>query len=205
VALALSYSWCSDIQSIFMPAAAHAAKLSELYAGRRRLAIAIGLAVVVGFLVTIYFVLQWCYHYGAGNFRSWYFSAGGGAGGMAFDTVVRQLRNPESTDWTKLALFAVGAAAYSLLSLCHYRFYGWPLHPVGLTISTLWMMQLIGFSVFVAWLLKSVILRLGGIHLFRRLRPFFIGLIVGFFLGIGISYGVDAVWFFGKGHAILHG
>ena len=205
VALALSYSWCSDIQSIFMPAAAHAAKLSELSSRRRRLAVAIAVAVVVGFLVTIYFVLQWCYHYGAGNFRSWFFSSGGGAGGMAFDTVVRQLRNPESIDLTKLSLFGVGAAVYSVLSFCHYRFYWWPLHPVGLTISTLWMMQLIGFSVFIAWLLKSVIMRLGGINLFRQLRPLFIGMIVGFFLGIGISYGVDAIWFFGKGHPILHG
>ena len=205
VALALSYSLCSDIQSIFMPSAAHAARLGELFSHRRRLALAIGLAVVVGFVVTIYFVLQWCYQYGAGNFRSWYFSPGAGAGGMAFDTVVRQLRNPVSADWTKLAIFAIGAVVYSLLSFGHYRFYWWPLHPVGLTISTLWMMQLIGFSVFISWLLKTVILRIGGINLFRQLRPFFIGIIIGFFLGIGISYGVDAIWFFGMGHAILHG
>jgi len=163
------------------------------------------LAVVVGFVVTIYFVLQWCYQYGAGNFRSWYFSPGAGAGGRAFDTVVRQLRNPVSTEWTKMALFGIGATVYSLLSFCHYRFYWWPLHPVGLTISTLWMMQLIGFSVFISWLLKTVILRIGGINLFRQLRPLFIGMIIGFFLGIGISYGVDAIWFFGKGHPVLHG
>ena len=205
VALALSYSLCSDIQSIFMPSAAHAARLGEFFSHRRRLALAIGLAVVVGFVATIYFVLQWCYQYGAGNFRSWYFSPGAGAGGMAFDTVVRQLRNPVSTDWTKMALFGIGATVYSLLSFCHYRFYWWPLHPVGLTISTLWMMQLIGFSVFISWLLKTTILRIGGINLFRQLRPLFIGMIIGFFLGIGISYGVDAIWFFGKGHPVLHG
>jgi hypothetical protein len=23
--------------------------------------------------------------------------------------------------------------------------------------------------------------------------------------GVGISYGIDLTWFFGKGHAILHG
>ena len=23
--------------------------------------------------------------------------------------------------------------------------------------------------------------------------------------GVGISYGIDMTWFFGKGHAILHG
>jgi len=43
------------------------------------------------------------------------------------------------------------------------------------------------------------------VHLFTRMRPLFIGLIIGFFLGVGISYGIDLIWFFGKGHAILHG
>ncbi|MEW6753071.1 MAG: DUF6785 family protein, partial [Candidatus Latescibacterota bacterium] len=204
-ALAVSYSWCSDIQSIFMTAAAHAAKLNEVTTRRRMLALAIGLAVLVGFASTSYLVLHLCYRYGASNFRSWYFDAGGGAGSMAFDTVVRQLKNPAGTDWLKLTLLGAGALAYSLLSVCHYRFHWWPLHPMGLTTATLWMMTLIGWSVFIAWALKSVILRLGGINLFRQLRPLFVGMIVGYFLGVGVSYAVDAIWFLGKGHAILHG
>jgi len=205
VALALSYSWVSDIQSIFMPSAAHAAKLNELYGRRRQLGLAIGLAVVVGFVATITFIIYLCYQYGAGNFRSWFFDPGAGAGGMAFDTVVRQMRNPEGPNLTKLSFFAFGSVLYSILSVCQYRLYWWPLHPVGLTVSTLWMMQPIASSVFLAWLLKVIILRVGGVHLFTRMRPLFIGLIIGFFLGVGISYGIDLIWFFGKGHAILHG
>ena len=92
-----------------------------------------------------------------------------------------------------------------MLSLGHYRFYWWPLHPLGLTIATLWNLRLIATSVFIAWGLKSVILRVGGVSAYRRLRPFFMGLIVGFFLGVGVSYAIDAFWFFGKGHPILHG
>jgi hypothetical protein len=63
----------------------------------------------------------------------------------------------------------------------------------------------IALSIFIAWALKSIILRLGGVTLYHRLRPFFIGLVVGFFLGVGTSYLVDIIWFFGKGHPILHG
>lgn len=203
VALALSYSWCSDIQSIFMPSAAHAAKLTELYGRRRALAVAIGLAVVVGYVATIYFVLCLCYKYGAGNFRSWFFASGGGAGGVAFDTAMRQMRDPWTTDWTKLGLFGIGASVYSLLSFCHYRFFWWPLHPIGLAISTVWMVDV--RAVIIAWLAKRIILAIGGIDLYRKLRPLFIGLIIGFFAGVGISYAVDVIWFFGKGHAILHG
>ena len=42
-------SWFGDVQSIFMPAAAHAAKLNEWCTSRRAISWAIGLAVVVGF------------------------------------------------------------------------------------------------------------------------------------------------------------
>ena len=67
------------------------------------------------------------------------------------------------------------------------------------------MVHRIALSVFIAWACKSAVLRLGGAPLYRRLKPFFIGLVVGFFMGVGISYGLDAIFFFGKGHFILHG
>lgn len=204
VALSLSYAWCSDIQSIFMPAVAHGARLSVLGREQRRMGLAIALAVVVGFAVTVWFIVSLCYQYGAGNFRSWYFDAGAGAGGLAFDQATRLMGDPHGADLDKLGLFGVGAALYSALSFCSYRFYWWPLHPLGLTIATLWNLRLIATSVFIAWALKATVLRIGGITLYRRCKPFFIGLIVGFFLGVGASYAIDAIWFFGKGHGILH-
>ena len=60
-------------------------------------------------------------------------------------------------------------------------------------------------SVFISWLAKRLILRYGGIGTYRRLVPFFMGLPVGFFLGVGLSYVVDVIWFFGRGHRIMHG
>ena len=205
VALSLSYSWCSDIQSIFMTAAAHGARLNEGARHPRRLGLAIAIAAVAGFVSCILFVLYLGYEYGAGNFHSWYFLPGAGAGGRVFDQVTYFLANPAPPDLDKLSLFGLGALLYSVLAFGQYRFYWWPLHPLGLATASLWNVRLIVASVFIAWLLKSVTLRVGGIALYRRLRPFFVGLIVGFFLGVGISYGIDAIWFFGKGHPILHG
>ena len=205
VALSLSYSWFGDVQSVFMPSAAHAAKLNEIGRAPRSMSWAIGLAVVVGFITTIYFILYLGYEYGAGNFRSWYFSAGGGAGGVAFGGVTRQISNPWPTDWDKLLFFGIGLLIYSVLAFCQYRFYWWPLHPAGLAVAPMWMIRHIALSVFVAWAIKSVILRYGGIGLYRQARPFFIGLIAGFFLGVGLSFVVDIVWFFGMGHPIHNG
>jgi hypothetical protein len=205
VSLSLAYSWHGDVQSIFMPSAAHAAKLNELGQRPRAMGLAMALAVVSGFVATIYFVLHLSYRYGAGNFRSWYFVAGGGAGGMAFDGVIRQLNNPYPTDWNKLLYFGIGLLVYSVLIICQYRLYWWPLHPIGMTVSSLWMTQYIVLSIFLAWAIKSVVLRYGGIRQYRALRPFFVGLIVGFFLGVGVSFAVDTIWFFGMGHFIHNG
>ena len=204
VALSLCYTWFGDVQSIFMPSAAHAARLSDFFANRRALGIAIGLAVLVGFISSTYFLLHLCYQSGAGNFRSWVFRPDGGAGGMALDGVVHHINNPWPTDWGKLFYFGIGAAVYSVVIFCQYRFYWWPLHPMGLTIASLWMMRRIWISIFLAWAIKSVILHFGGISAYRQARPFFLGLVVGFFLGMGVSYAVDWIWFFGQGHVILN-
>lgn len=202
VSLSLSYAWFGDVQSVFMPSAAHAARLDEVARVRRWLGPLLGLAVVVALVATTWFVLYLCYEYGAGNLRSWYFNAGGGIGGMAFDGVIRQFNNPAGTDWGKLAYSGIGALAYSALALCQYRFHWWPLHPVGLAVAPLWMTRLCAFSVFCAWAIKSVILRYQGVAGYRAARPFFAGLIAGFFIGAGISFGVDAIWFFGAGHGV---
>ena len=41
------------------------------------------------------------------------------------------------------------------------------------------------FGMFLAWLFKLLILRYGGIVLYRRMLPLFIGLILGTSVGIG--------------------
>lgn len=205
VALGISYAWFGDVQSLFMPAAAHGARLAELYRIRRSMAWALALAAVAGFVTCLYFVLSLCYKYGAGNFGSWYFVAGGGAGGMAYDGVIRHFNEPWPTDWNKLSYFLTGVVTYSLLAVLQYRFHWWPLHPVGMTLAPLWMTRLIFFSVFLAWLCKSSIMRYGGIGAYRDARPFFMGLIAGYFLGIGVSYLMDVFFFMGEGHAYFHG
>jgi hypothetical protein len=207
VALALTFAWCGDVQSTFMPSAANALKLHDYYTHRRNggLALAIGLAVVVSFAATSCFMIYLCYDYGASNLRSWFFNAGGGAGGRAFDWVTQQLRDPAPTDWDKLSIFGSGAFAYMLLTFLHYRLAWWPLHPVGLAVASTWMVQRIAFSVFLAWACKCLVLRFGGVGLYQRLKPFFIGLVVGFFWGVFLSFGIDYFWFMGGGHPVLHG
>jgi hypothetical protein len=207
VALALTFAWCGDVQSTFMPSAANALKLHDYYTHRRNggLALAIGLAVVVSFVATSGFMIYLCYDYGASNLRSWFFNASGGAGGRAFDWVTQQLRDPAPTDWDKLGFFGGGAFVYLALTFLHYRFAWWSLHPVGLAVASTWMVRRIAFSVFLAWACKRLILRFGGVGLYLRFKPLFLGMVVGFFFGVFVSFAIDYFWFMGAGHPILHG
>ena len=58
---------------------------------------------------------------------------------------------------------------------------------------------------FVAWAIKTVLLRVGGVTLYRRAAPVFLGLTIGCFTGIALSQVVDAMWFPGLGHFIYNG
>ncbi|MDA0748719.1 MAG: hypothetical protein O2954_19555, partial [bacterium] len=57
-------------------------------------------------------------------------------------------------------------------------------------------------SLFVAWAVKVLLIRFGGLILFNRAKPFFIGLVVGHFAGAGLSFFIDLVWFQGQGHSL---
>ncbi|NKB69161.1 MAG: hypothetical protein GKR89_19000 [Candidatus Latescibacteria bacterium] len=206
VALGVSYSFFSDVQSIFMPAAAHAAKLQDsLRISRRSLVLAIGLAVLVGFIACISYILFMAYEQGASNFNSWFFRVSSGAGVRSFDDALAKIKTPEDFHLQKLTFFGSGALLMSFLTFMQYRFTWWPLHPIGLAIGSVWMIRNQAVAIFIAWAAKSVIMRFGGIDLYRKAAPFFVGLILGHFMAVGISFIVDMIFFPGNGHPILHG
>ena len=113
------------------------------------------------------------------------------------------MRDPAPTDWDKLGIFGSGALAYLALTFLHYRLPWWPLHPIGMPVGICsYPMTIIVFSIFVSWLAKWAIMRSGGIVLYQKAQPFFIGLVLGYFTAIGISFLIDMIWFPGQGHSL---
>ena len=55
----------------------------------------------------------------------------------------------------------------------------WPLHPVGILVVRNFYGQHAFTSIFIGWLLKVLVLRIGGARMFRRAHPLFMGLIIG--------------------------
>jgi hypothetical protein len=46
------------------------------------------------------------------------------------------------------------------------------------------------------------VLRVGGATALEKAKPFFLGAMVGWFAGAGLSIAIDAAFFFGDGHVI---
>ncbi|HCL31000.1 MAG TPA: hypothetical protein DIC52_21540, partial [Candidatus Latescibacteria bacterium] len=55
----------------------------------------------------------------------------------------------------------------------------WPLHPIGFIISNGWLTGQIWFAVFIGWGAKNLIMKYGGTRTYLRLKPLFLGLILG--------------------------
>lgn len=70
---------------------------------------------------------------------------------------------------------------------------GWGLHPIGFLGASVSATHQLWFSMLLGWLVKTLVLRYGGMPLFLRLLPFFLGLIVGDV--------ISAVLWIGLGHA----
>jgi hypothetical protein len=88
-----------------------------------------------------------------------------------------------------------GAAFMILLAVMRSRFLWWPFHPIGFPFAVMPAMQeRLWLSVAIGWLLKAVILRYGGAVLFRKLKPFFYGLIIGTFVTAGAWYVFNFVY-----------
>ncbi|MDP6490595.1 MAG: hypothetical protein QGG69_02350 [Kiritimatiellia bacterium] len=62
----------------------------------------------------------------------------------------------------------------------------WPFHPLGLLLIATWTGNTVWFSVFVGWLLKTLVMKYGGARNYARGRSLFLGLILGEVTGITV-------------------
>ena len=82
-------------------------------------------------------------------------------------------------DSGRITASVVGVAVVLLLGFLRTRFTWWPLHPIGYAVGSTDTMTWIWFPVLLGWLFKTLILRYGGVKVYRQALPFFIGLVLG--------------------------
>jgi hypothetical protein len=186
-----------------MPMMPHYVKMMEKIKDKRWLVPSLWIAFIAGVVASFVYTLDLCYTEAGLNLRTYTLVTGNTATFNALKTAIDGA-NRTVPDTQKLIVWLIGAAEVLLLSGLRTWLPWWPLHPVGLAFQNSIGVRVFGFSAFLAWVIKLVIMRLGGMGLFNKFRPVFLGILIGYAAMIGISAFVDAMWFPGRGHWV-HG
>jgi|LSQX01.2.fsa_nt_gb hypothetical protein len=103
-------------------------------------------------------------------------------GAESFDRLTQLIRNKPSTDIVWIIHVILGAVIVTALNLVRGAFVAWPFHPAGYALAISFAMDYFWFTFFVAWLIKLIIVRYGGMKLHNTFVPFFLGLVLGDFV-----------------------
>ena len=199
-ALVLSFGLVCDAKTTAGTMIGHIVKLAgDIKASRRTLLLASLLALAIGMVASFVITLGLSHEHGAYNFGSFEFRSGNR---YVTNDIVAKIRSPIEVDWRKLMFFGIGGVAMALMTFMRYRFVWWPLHPVGFTTGFIYPMRTTAFTIFLAWACKLTLVKLGGLRAYHRARRFFLGTLLGYIVGVTLSFIVDAIWFTGQGHRV---
>jgi hypothetical protein len=171
-----------DLRESLMPSLLHTRKVTDKTTNNNRIFLVIMLTLIAGIVVSFLAMLVLCYKFGVRELELDWATRTTVA---VYDDVYSLIESPiEPSKWVTIFTLT-GAAVMLVLVICYHRFYWWPIHPIGYLTAYSSAMRILWFSFFVGWLCNALCMRYGGVGLFKKLRNFFIGLIIGDFLMAG--------------------
>ena len=184
--MSIYYAFNRGYRAHPMPHTLEGFKLAdELKMKRGRMVVAMMVAVVFGILASFWSYLVVSYDIGANP----------GLGNGGYNLLRRWLYFPSETNLPAVIFMGVGFLFTGLLWWLRSRFPFFPFHPAGYAVaSSVWTFGWLWFSVFVSWTIKTIMLRVGGIRLYRKALPLFFGLLLGEFLVGGVWVLVRLIW-----------
>ena len=183
VVLATTFLWTTG-RNFVMVSCANSLRLGEeLGRNRRPLFWIIVLALVVAVGGAVWMVMLLSHKYGAINLWIW--------SGGNYSYVEKVLRTPTDFYGWGWVNMGIGAAIMTGLMVARWLYVWWPLHPLGYVIGPIWIMDHLWFNMFIAWGVKVLVLKYGGVRLYLKTRPFFMGMILGYFTPGGFYLIVD--------------
>jgi len=187
VALAINNVWCSDIRTFVMASAAHSLRMTTVVRrGQGRLLGGFLIAIVLAFAASFWMTMSATYRQGAPNLEGWWFGSAGYAV-LPYKWAAARIAENAGPSLPGWGLLGLGALICGGLTLGRFRFTNWPLHPIGFTLATTWIMKELWLTALLSWLTKSMILRYGGMRYYAGARPLFLGLILG-------QYAITVLW-----------
>jgi hypothetical protein len=159
-------------------------------------------AAVVSVLATFWAYDHQAYELGVAS----KFASRGGFGEQALRRLSEWTSQGRDAGGNAPARWAVGfgSVTAAVLLVLRARFFGFALHPIGLAVASSWSIHLIWTPLFVAWLIKLLVTRYGGLAAYRRFLPFFYGVILGdcvagtFWAVLSVLFDMQTYSFFGQ-------
>ena len=196
-ALGLTHAISHNHRGIGLSSLIHGLRASEGFARSRK-----GLFTSVCAVLVLTFIVTNGYTIYAG-------AAGTGAHDFAplradlfYDQLATWFNNPYTLSYEEIYFLFLGAGFTAGLLFMQYHFPGWPLHPIGYVVAFADIINFEITSIFTIWLIKVLLLRLGGFEMYRRMQPAVIGVLLGYAAGVTLSLVVDVIWFPGQGHNV---
>ena len=168
-----------DLREALLPSLFHGSKVSEGSPSRRFIFLGFVLVLLLGMVASFISMLVISHKFGM---RELGLDWATRTTVTVYENAQRLIETPsEARQWV-IVFSAIGGAVMGILVLCYQRFYWWPIHPLGYLVAYSSAMRILWFSFLVGWLCNHLALHYGGANLFKKVRFFFIGLIVGDFM-----------------------
>lgn len=177
----LSYTdavFTRDLRGMVFTAFLDSERLADGVGLRRR---SLLYALVFGMLVAVFagVILQIWLPYHLGALTLYKFTYQGNDRQFFRENGAAYLAHSVGASYRSGGFVLVGALITVLLSVMRTRLSWWPLQPLGFALSASYTVIVFWFPIFLAWLIKSLVMRYSGMPIYRMLRPFFIGMILG--------------------------
>ncbi len=179
-ALSMCYWFNRAYRAHPMPIQLESFKMAES-AGIRQssMALALTIATIVGVVAAFWAQVHNYYVYGISAKMSGVATT---FGREPYQRLASWLDHPFATRWPQLGAYGVGFLFTLALMFLRVNFVQWPFHPVGYAISSSWSMNCLWLPIFIAWLVKLLIMRYGGYKVFQKAAPIALGLVLGEFI-----------------------
>ncbi|MBI2300250.1 MAG: hypothetical protein HYU66_15105 [Armatimonadetes bacterium] len=112
----------------------------------------------------------------------------------AYEEVAKWTQTPQPPDVRRNWALLVGFLFTVTLFVLRAAFLRFPLHPLGFAMITAYSGPVWG-PLMIVWGIKVAVLRVGGVRLYKRLIPLFIGLSLGHFFANGVIWGFVAIFY----------
>ncbi|MGQ9611104.1 MAG: DUF6785 family protein [bacterium] len=150
------------------------------------------LGTIIGIISALWILVDGFYKLGASARISGY--AISAFGREPYDRLQNWLVYPSSPNHLAELFMFIGFLFTIILLILRTQLIWWKIHPLGYALADDYSMQWLWASLFLSWLLKSSILKYGGVKQYRHTIPLFIGLILGEFT-IGSIWSIIGIIF----------